>query len=133
MIYLLDTDTFSHIVIGNKSVIARLIEHDPLSVKTSAITHGEVLFGMHSNHIGARKSARIQELFEQIEILPLASEVGPIYGQIRAHLQALGKPIGPNDTWIAAHALSLHATLVTRNLGEFKRVPGLKVENWVAS
>jgi tRNA(fMet)-specific endonuclease VapC len=58
-------------------------------------------------------------------------EAGTRYGEIRAELERRGRPIGANDTWIAAHALAEDLTLVTNNMREFARVPGLRLENWM--
>ena len=66
-----------------------------------------------------------------VEIVPLLPEAGPIFGDVRAALEKAGKPIGNNDLWIAAHALTLGVPLVSNNIREFERVPGLKLENWV--
>ena len=55
------------------------------------------------------------------------------YGRLRAHLRAIGQPIGPNDLWIAAHALARDVPLITHNLSEFRRVPGLAVETWMTA
>ena len=60
-----------------------------------------------------------------------ATVAGRHYGEVRAALQRAGTPIGNNDLWIAAHALALSVPLVSNNLREFERVPGLKLENWV--
>lgn len=62
----------------------------------------------------------------------LPENIGDHYGQIRIHLEAIGKTIGPNDLLIAAHVLAAYLTVVTRNEREFRRVPGLRVENWIA-
>ena len=66
-----------------------------------------------------------------IEVLPLDPTVSAHYAQLRTHLEQCDTPIGPNDTFIAAHALALDCTLVTDNETEFRRVPGLRVENWL--
>ena len=92
---------------------------------------GEIEFGLSLNPVGELKLARIQVMLEDIEVLQLDSLVARTYGHIRADLQKRGEPIGSNDYWIAAHALSLGATLVTNNVREFKRIKGLKVDNWV--
>lgn len=68
---------------------------------------------------------------DSIEILPVEPPADQVYADIRAHLARQGKPIGPNDLFIAAHALSLDLTLVTANVGEFSRVPNLRIENWL--
>ena len=67
-----------------------------------------------------------------LAIEPFDALAAEVYGTIRATLEAAGTPIGPLDTLIAAHALSIDATVVTANVREFKRVPGLRVENWLA-
>ena len=65
-------------------------------------------------------------------MLPLPEEAAAVYGTLRAALERKGQMIGNNDLWIAAHAKAAGLTLVTNNVREFKRVPGLKVENWAA-
>jgi tRNA(fMet)-specific endonuclease VapC len=67
-----------------------------------------------------------------IQVLPLVPEAAQAYGSIRADLERRGQLIGGNDLWIAAHACALDLTLVTNNQREFQRVPGLKIQNWVA-
>ena len=72
------------------------------------------------------------QVLSSLAILQVDEDVAATYGRIRAALQNLGTPIGSNDLWIAAHALSLDMTLVTANVDEFARVEGLRVENWLA-
>ena len=74
----------------------------------------------------------VEELLNEIDVLPFDVPADATYGMIRAALEASGKPIGGNDLLIAAHAQAMAATIVTANEGEFKRVRGLKVENWLA-
>jgi len=74
----------------------------------------------------------LQQLIALIPVLSLDENVSIQYGNIRQHLQINGKLIGNNDLWIAAHALANKLILVTNNVAEFERVPGLRVENWVA-
>ena len=66
-----------------------------------------------------------------IHVMPLPAEAGPFYGAIRAALSVRGEMIGANDLWIAAHARAMDLTLVTNNEREFKRVAGLKIQNWI--
>ena len=75
--------------------------------------------------------ARLDRLAELINILPLSISVANSYGSTRSTLEKAGTPIGANDLWIAAHALTEGLILVSNNLREFQRVPGLTVENWV--
>ncbi|WP_193560463.1 PIN domain-containing protein [Dankookia rubra] len=79
-----------------------------------------------------RIQARVAAILGQLPILPLEAPADAAYGTLRTALDAAGTPIGPNDLLIAAHALALGATLVTANLREFQRVPGLALENWLA-
>jgi tRNA(fMet)-specific endonuclease VapC len=131
MMYLLDTDAFSAIVNQRGNAFQRAQEHDSTSISISIITHGEVHYGLNANRVGPRKLERIKYFFSIFNTLVMPLKAGEVYGHIRATLEKNGTPIGPNDTWIAAHALSLGATLVTNNVREFKRVKGLKVENWL--
>jgi tRNA(fMet)-specific endonuclease VapC len=80
-----------------------------------------------------RLQARVAAILGLLPVLPLESPADAAYGTLRSALEAAGTPIGPNDLLIAAHALALGATLVTANLREFQRVPGLTVENWLAA
>ena len=131
MKYMLDTDTFSYLVNGRPKVLERyaaVVEH---GVGLSIISYGEVLFGVSKQQPSAAKQKRIDYLLEHMPIALMDQDVAKHYGQVRSALELSGKPIGPNDTWIAAHALSLGATLVTGNVREYKRVLGLRVENWI--
>lgn len=128
---MLDTDTFSYLVNGIPQVLqryAKVVEHE---VGLSVVSHGEILFGINKQQPSASKQKRIDYLLDQMPIALTDEDVARRYGEIRRALERSGKPIGPNDTWIAAHALSLGATLVTGNLREYKRVAGLKLENWL--
>jgi len=86
---------------------------------------------------GAEKSKQRKKVFQLlgeftsfIPVLPIPESTGNTYGAIRALLASKGTPIGNNDLWIAAHAKAVAVTLVTNNEREFKRVPGLKIQNW---
>lgn len=78
-------------------------------------------------------STRVDELLSAIEVLSIDAGVDTKYGEIRTALEKAGTPIGANDYLIAAHALTAELTLVSDNVREFSRVPGLAVENWLAS
>jgi tRNA(fMet)-specific endonuclease VapC len=145
MIFLLDTDTLIYIIRGLRPAARRaqrerarhLVErcrhaqNEGHAVGVSAITVSELVFG-------ARKSGRYED-----EIAALAKVLAPFetydyaavhcappYGHIRHELEQAGQAIGAMDLLIAVHALGLDATLVSNNLGHFRRVPGLKVTNW---
>jgi tRNA(fMet)-specific endonuclease VapC len=74
----------------------------------------------------------VEDLLGEIDVLPFDVPADTEYGAIRAELEAVGKPIGSNDLLIAAHAYATGATIVTANANEFRRIRGLKVENWFA-
>ena len=76
------------------------------------------------------KAQMLAEFLSPLEVLPFDEDAAESYGEIRAALEKSGKPIGPLDTLIAGHALSLGATLITNNVREFQRVKGLKLESW---
>ena len=96
----------------------------------SIVVSAELHFGASKNP-SARGLANFERILHGLAVVPLASPVDEHYGRLRAHLQRGGRPIGPNDIWIAAHALTLGLILVTANVREFSRVPGLIVENWL--
>ena len=113
-------------------VLARFSKLPPGKVAMSAITYGELCFGAEKSSKPKESRHILEHLVALIPVLPLDETVSTHYGKIRQHLQARGKPIGNNDLWIAAHALANKLILVTNNVAEFERVPGLRVENWVA-
>lgn len=96
----------------------------------STVTYGELFYGTQKSQHSKKNMLLLQELASLIPPLPLPTEAGKHYGQIRSQLEQMGSPIGNNDLWIAAHALSLNIILVTNNLKEFTRIPDLRVENW---
>lgn len=130
--YLLDTNICIYIKNHRPAeVLARFSKLPPGSVAMSVITYGELHFGVQKSAKPKESQRTLAQLVELIPALALDENVSIQYGKIRQHLQASGKPIGNNDLWIAAHALATKLILVTNNLTEFKRVPGLRVENWV--
>ncbi len=128
--YLLDTNTVSfHIRRSSASLQRRLRAIPAASVALSVVTEMEIRYGLARNP--ALRIAREVEAFLQgITILPLTSEAAGHYARVRAELEARGTPIGPLDLMIASHALALRLTLITTDLAEFRRVPGLRCEDW---
>ena len=131
MIYLLDTNILRHLSNDPKSPITREIErHESDEIVTSVVVAGEVEFGLELKK-SERLRQNMQAILQSIKVMPIEAAVGRHYGSLRSYLKSKGTPIGPNDLWIAAHALALDAVLVTANEDEFSRVPGLKIENWL--
>ena len=100
-------------------------------VAISAITRAETRFGQALLQPEDKRRRTIDLLLNELPVLPWTLEAADRYGEIAAHLQQTGQPIGDMDTQIAAHALALGLPLVTHNTRHFKRVPGLKIEDWM--
>ena len=128
--YLLDTNIVSfHIRESSAALRRRLRRVDASTVALSVVTEMEIRYGLARNP-ALRIAEMIEEFLAGMTILTLDSDAASAYAQVRSHLEAKGQPIGPLDLMIGAHALSIGATLVTNNAKEFRRVPGLRVEDW---
>ena len=130
--YLLDTNIISDLIRNPQGKAARRIEKiGEDSICTSIIVAAELRYGCAKS--GSTKLHKaVDDLLGEIEVLPFEAPTDADYGDIRATLESAGIPIGSNDLLIAAHARALGATVITANTDEFKRVKGLKVENWLA-
>ena len=130
-VFLLDANALSDIVRNPTGPVSRkVVDKGTTAVCTSVVVAAEIFFGVE-RRASAVFAAKARRLFEKISVLPLEPPADEIYGRVRAALAKAGTPIGPNDLFIAAHALALDAVLVTDNVKEFSRVPGLKIENWL--
>ena len=130
--FLLDTNIC--IYIAKQKPLSVLQKFEQLAfgeVAMSTITYGELFFGAHKSQHPRQAMKMLTELTSVIPAVPIATEAGKIYGEVRNKLEKQGTPIGNNDLWIASHALHLGVVLVTNNAKEFCRIPHLKVENWV--
>lgn len=129
---LLDTNICIYIARSQPATVGRRFARAaPGSLGISIITWGELCFGAAKSNDPGRARTLLEQFSRVVEVLSLPASAGPHYGELRSVLQKAGTPIGNNDLWIAAHALSLGVPLVSNNLREFERVPGLKLENWV--
>jgi tRNA(fMet)-specific endonuclease VapC len=132
MRYMLDTDICIY-VINNRppGVLQAFGFVIPEGLGISAVTAGELHFGVART--GSERNLRaLRQFLSALEIAAFDNIAAEAFGTLRGWLTSQGKPIGPFDTQIAAHAQSLGVTLVTNNTREFLRVPGLRVENWAA-
>jgi len=128
--YLLDTSTVRFFVREPSAALRRHLERTHAEhVAVSVITEMEMRYGL-ARRPSARVAALVEEVLDSITILPLTSDAAKHYGRTRAALDAKGTPISPLDLMIAAHALSLGVTLVSNHLREFRRVPGLRCQDW---
>lgn len=131
---LLDTDICIYLInqrSGFETILRRLDGRQQGEVILSTITLAELRFGIAASQRRHLNLAKLELFLASFEIAPFDAPAAMAYGSLRAYLQAQGTPIGPLDMLIAAHALSLGAILVSNNIREFGRVPGLKLENWL--
>ena len=128
---MLDTNAVSDLVADPRGRVASKIADVGMeNVAISVVVSAEIEFGLEQK-LSERLTSQMRRLLATLRILPLEAPADRHYGILRALFRMQGRPIGPNDLFIAAHALALEATLVTANVGEFSRVPGLKIENWL--
>ena len=129
--HLLDTNILSDLIRNPQGPVAiRITETGEDTVCTSIVAASELRYGAEKS--GSERIAdRVGLLLSAIEILPLETPADRHYAELRHYLARSGTPIGPNDLLISAHALAEGLTIVTANISEFSRVPGLSLENWL--
>jgi tRNA(fMet)-specific endonuclease VapC len=132
MKYLLDTDTCVYLIKRHPPQVSeRFRQHRLSAIGLSSIVVSELSWGVAKS--GLQKNVDALDAFlAAFQVAPYDQAAAFVYGRLRAELERRGTPIGPMDLLIAAHALALDVTLVTNNEREFKRVPGLRIENWTA-
>ena len=113
-------------------VLARFRKLKAGEAAMSVITQGELLYGAERSQQREMSMRALEELPALIPVLALPTEAGAEYGRIRAELERRGLTIGNNDLWIAAHAKAGDFVLVTNNEKEFRRIGGLRIENWAS-
>ncbi len=134
MLVLLDTDICIHLINsrpGFERVLRRLSGRSFGEICISAVTVSELRFGVAKSAKKSENTTALDEFLSRFELLDYPVQAGSTYGVLRAELERAGKPIGSNDLLIAAHALTIRARLAAANVGEFKRIRGLKVLNWL--
>ena len=129
--FLLDTDTCIFLAKGYVRAVERLAEEGPSTVFVSSISYHELLYGALHSAAVEKHLRRVEILTEPLTILPFTKRTSERSSGIKQELAAIGMQIGPLDTLIAGHALEHGLTLVTGNSREFKRVPNLRLEDWV--
>lgn len=127
---MLDTDVCVHLLRDRSAPRAPFRGH-ARETGISAVTYAELRFGLERSAHRRAGEKRLGLLCRDLDVAPFDQEAAADYGEIRQELSRRGELIGPLDLLIAAHARSLDATLVTNNEREFRRVPGLRVENWL--
>jgi len=131
--YLLDTNIVIYTMKNRPRQVKRHFQKHQGEMCISAVTLGELVFGAEHSQQVERNLADIEALVARLEVLPLDSKAAYHFGQVRAALYNVGLPIGPYDMLIAGQARASGLILVTNNINEFERVPGLLLENWTES
>lgn len=129
--FLLDTNICIELIRGRAAaVLSHLRRRKIGTIGISAVTLAELRYGVEKSREPARNLIALAHFCAPLELCAFDHSAAAAYGAIRAGLERGGVPIGPLDTLIAAHAVALKAAIVTTNEREFRRVPGLRVENW---
>ena len=128
--YLLDTNIVIHTMKQRPQQVKRRFKQHDGQMSMSAVTLGELVFGAEHSQQVERNLADIEAMAARMEVLPFDSRAAYQFGQIRADLSSRGQPIGPYDMMIAGQARAAGLVLVTNNIKEFSKVPGLLLENW---
>ena len=136
MRYMLDTNILVYVLNarpGHESILERFDREEPQDMVVSSITLAELRYGIEKSQRREANRRALQRVLRALNVLAFDAKAADAYGSVRATLESAGKPVGPLDTLIAAHALALDVTLVSSNLREFSRVHGLRVESWISS
>ena len=132
MRYMLDTNICIYVIKHKpEKVLRKLQTIHPEDVCISSVTYAELVCGVEKSAAVEKNRLALSMFLANMEILGFDVEAADCYGKIRADLEKKGRPIGPLDMMIAAHAQSLGYTVVTNNVKEFSRVSALRIENWV--
>lgn len=130
MKYALDTNTLIYYFKGMGSVADRLLAQAPSDICIPTVVLYELETGIAKSNAPQKRRAQLQAVLDVVQVLPFDEPSAHTTAQLRATLEQQGQMIGLLDILIAGTALTAGCTLVTRNLKEFQRVPGLLVENW---
>ena len=135
MRYMLDTNILVYVLNARPrhgAVLERFDRVEPQDMAVSSITLAELRYGIEKSQRREANRRALYRVLHALNVVPFDAKAAEVYGAMRAAIETAGKPIGPLDTLIAAHALALNLTLVTSNLREFSRVRSLRVEDWIS-
>ncbi len=127
--YMLDTNTVSHLLKKHPAVVRRVVAAPITSLCISAITQGELLFGLAKRPDAAALHGAVREFLRRVDVFPWDAATSEVYGPARATSERQGRVLAPLDLLIGSHALSIDAVLVTNDRA-FAQLPGLAVEDW---
>jgi len=129
---LLDTNTCIALMKGREKAVQRLQQFQPADCTISTVTSYELLTGVLKCQNPVREREKVLRLMEVVRVLPFDDAAAAKAAEVRAHLESIGKVCGPYDMLLAGHALSRGLFVATSNVSEFSRIPGLRVEDWLA-
>ena len=128
---MLDTNIVVYTMKNRPSRVRNAFKRHSGQMAVSTVTLGELVYGAEKSTFPERNLSEVERLMAHLEVLPFDGSAATHFGQLRDEIARAGTPIGPYDQMIAGHARSLGLVLVTNNLREFERVPGLRVDNWI--
>jgi tRNA(fMet)-specific endonuclease VapC len=129
--YMLDTNICIYVIKSRPAELREQFNRLTEQICISTITLAELFYGVEKSSRRAQNLQAVEEFVARLEALPFSAEAAAHYGQVRAELERAGQLAGPYDMLIGAHARSAGLIVVTNNLREFERIPGLRIENWV--
>jgi tRNA(fMet)-specific endonuclease VapC len=129
--YMLDTNAVSHFIKGHPVVVRRVVAASITSLCVSAITEGELLFGLAKRPDAERLDRAVRAFLRRVDVLPWDSDVAGRYGTVRAAMERQGKILAPIDLLIGVHALNVGAVLVTNDRA-FGQIDDLSIEDWTS-
>jgi len=128
--YMLDTNIVIYTIKNRPAQVREMFKRHEGQMCISSVSLGELIFGAERSSQTERNLADINGMVAHMDVVAFEEHAAEHFGQLRAELYNIGQPIGPYDMMIAGHARSMGLILVTNNMTEFERVPGLRVENW---
>ena len=132
MLYLLDTNTCIYFLNrSSERIISQFKKYSPSEITLSSITVAELFYGAEKSKARKKNWAVVEDFVSNFGIVPFDEKSCQTYAKTRASLEKAGVPIGPMDLLIASISLANNFVLVTNNIQEFRRIKGLKLENWV--
>jgi tRNA(fMet)-specific endonuclease VapC len=130
--FMLDTDICIYVIKSKTEQLRERFNAHAEELCISSVTLGELWYGAEKSPQRLANLTTVEHFVSRLEVLPFEQKAAAHYGQLRAELERAGTPCGPHDMQIGGHARSQGLTLVTNNMREFRRMPGLRVENWVS-
>jgi tRNA(fMet)-specific endonuclease VapC len=130
--YMLDTNICIYVMKNHPPKLRERFNRMAEQICISSITLGELYFGVEKSQRREENFNILEQFSARLDVLPFPAKAAAHYGQLRAELERIGRPIGYNDLLIGSHARAEGLIVVTNNAREFRRLPGIRVENWVS-